>query len=117
MLKIYKDFNFDAAHFLPEVEDGHKCKRLHGHTYRLRIWCAGPVNDRGWVIDYAEIAAAAHSVLTALDHRLLNELPGLGNPTTEHLAPWIYDRLKPLLPVLAGVEVAESASTGCVFLP
>lgn len=117
MLKIYKDFMFDAAHLLPQVEEGHKCKRLHGHTYRLRVWCSGPVNEFGWVIDYADIAAAVHPVLDALDHRLLNAVPGLENPTTENLAPWIYDRLKPVLLPLTRIEVAESSTTGCVFEP
>lgn len=117
MLKIYKDFTFDAAHFLPAVDDGHKCKRLHGHTYRLRLWCSGPANDRGWVIDYADIATAVRPVLDALDHRLLNDIPGLENPTTENLAPWIYARLKPALPPLTRVEVAESSTTGCAFEP
>ena len=117
MTRIYRDFTFDAAHFLPLVEDSHKCKRLHGHTYRLRVSCSGPVNERGWIVDYAEIAAALRPVLNILDHRLLNDVPGLENPTTENLAPWIYDRVKPLLPALAAIEVAESATTGCVFEP
>jgi 6-pyruvoyltetrahydropterin/6-carboxytetrahydropterin synthase len=117
VLKIYKDFTFDAAHFLSAVNDGHKCERLHGHTYRLRLWCSGPVNERGWVIDYADIATAVRPVLDALDHRLLNDLPGLENPTTENLALWIYARLKPALPPLTRVEVAESSTTGCVFEP
>jgi 6-pyruvoyltetrahydropterin/6-carboxytetrahydropterin synthase len=117
MLKIYKDFTFDSAHFLPGVDDGHKCKRLHGHTYRIRIWCGGAVDERGWIFDYAEIAAAVRPVLGILDHCLLNDVPGLDNPTTEHLASWIYTRIKPMLPALAAIEVAESATTGCVFEP
>lgn len=115
MLKIYKDFRFDAAHFLPKVRSGHKCKRLHGHTYRLRVWCSGPIDKHGWITDYGEIATAVRPVLDALDHRLLNEVQGLENPTTENLAPWIYDRVKPFLPALAAIEVAESTTTGCVF--
>lgn len=117
MLRIYKDFTFDAAHFLPKVDDGHKCKRLHGHTYRLRVWCSGPLDEHGWIVDYGDIAVAVRPVLDALDHRLLNETPGLENPTTENLAPWIYELVKPRLPSLAGVEVAESATTGCIFEP
>lgn len=117
MLKIYKDFTFDSAHFLPLVDDGHKCKRLHGHTYRLRVWCCGPIGERGWIVDYADIALAVRPVLGTLDHCLLNDVPGLENPTTEHLAPWIYERVKPALPALTTIEVAESATTGCVFEP
>ena len=115
MLKIYKDFTFESAHFLPLVDDGHKCKRLHGHTYRIRVWCGGPVDERGWIVDYADIAAAVRPVLGILDHCLLNDVPGLDNPTTEHLAPWIYKSIKPMLPALTMIEVAESATTGCVF--
>jgi 6-pyruvoyltetrahydropterin/6-carboxytetrahydropterin synthase len=117
MLKIYKDFTFDSAHFLPLVGDGHKCKRLHGHTYRLRVWCCGPTGELGWIVDYADIAAAVRPVLGMLYHGLLNDVPGLDNPTTEHLAPWIYRRIKPMLPALTAIEVAESATTGCVFEP
>jgi 6-pyruvoyltetrahydropterin/6-carboxytetrahydropterin synthase len=117
VLKIYKDFSFDAAHFLPHVGKGHKCRRLHGHTYRLRVWCSGPVNERGWIIDYAEIAAAVRPVLDSLDHQLLNEVPGLDNPTTEMLGPWIFTRLKGCLPTLSAIEIAESSTTGCVFEP
>jgi 6-pyruvoyltetrahydropterin/6-carboxytetrahydropterin synthase len=115
VLKIYKDFTFDAAHFLPKVGSDHKCKRLHGHTYRLRVWCSGPTDEHGWIIDYGEIAAAIRPILDTLDHRLLNDLPGLENPTTENLAPWLYERLKPSLPLLTAIEIAESATTGCVF--
>ena len=115
MLKIYKDFTFDAAHFLTNVGSDHKCRRLHGHTYRLRVWCSGPIDEHGWIVDYGEIAIALRPVLDALDHRLLNEVPGLENPTTENLAPWLYERLKPSLPLLTAIEIAESATTGCVF--
>jgi 6-pyruvoyltetrahydropterin/6-carboxytetrahydropterin synthase len=117
MMKIYKDATFDAAHFLPYVDADHKCKRLHGHTYRLRVWCSGPITERGWVVDYGDIATAVRTVLDWLDHRLLNEVQDLENPTTENLAIWIFARLKPLLPQLTGIEIAESATTGCVFEP
>jgi 6-pyruvoyltetrahydropterin/6-carboxytetrahydropterin synthase len=117
LLKIYKDFTFDAAHFLPQVDDQHKCKRLHGHAYRLRVWCSGSVDERGWIVDYAEIASAASPVLALLDHRLLNDVPGLENPTTENLAPWIFHQLRSSLSELCSVEVAESATTGCVYEP
>jgi 6-pyruvoyltetrahydropterin/6-carboxytetrahydropterin synthase len=117
MLKIYKDFTFDSAHFLPLVEDGHKCKRLHGHTYRLRVWCSGPLSEHGWIVDYEDIAAAVRPILGILDHHLLNDVPGLENPTTENVAPWIYKRIKPMLPALTAIELAESVTTGCVFEP
>jgi 6-pyruvoyltetrahydropterin/6-carboxytetrahydropterin synthase len=115
VIRIYKDFHFDAAHWLPRVPDGHKCGRLHGHTYVLRVWCAGDLDERGFVVDYAEIADAVEHILAVLDHHLLNEIPGLSNPTTEVLATWIYDVLKIDLPQLVAIEVSESSTTGCVY--
>jgi len=110
---IAKKFDFDAAHFLPLVEDGHKCKRMHGHTYVVEVICAGPLDHRGMVLDYAEIAAAWKSLDALLDHRVLNEVPGLENPTTEVLAPWIVERLAPLIRQLVAVRVYESSTTYC----
>ena len=110
---ISKEFDFDAAHWLPKVPDGHKCKRLHGHTYRVQVICEGELDERGMVLDYAEIAEAWGPLNDALDHRLLNDIAGLSNPTTEVLAPWILRELKPLLPQLTAVRVYESATTWC----
>lgn len=115
MTTIYKDFHFDAAHYLPFIPEGHKCGRMHGHTYRVRVWCLGAIDSRGMIVDYADIAAAVNEVLELIDHRVLNEIPGLGNPTTEILAPWLYNQLKPGMPELFRIEVAESATTGCVY--
>lgn len=115
MVTICKQFNFDAAHFLPNVEDGHKCKRLHGHTYRVDVICRGPIDARGMVCDYAEIAAAWMQIDMLLDHRLLNDVPGLENPTTEVLSPWILAEIRKWsrdLPII-GVRVYESSTTWC----
>lgn len=110
---ISKMFDFDAAHWLPNVEDGHKCKRLHGHTYRVEVGCSGIIDRRGMVVDYAEIADAWKPVENELDHRLLNDIPGLENPTTEVVAPWIMAKLVAALPRLSFVRVYESATTWC----
>lgn len=110
---ISKMFDFDAAHYLTKVPPEHKCARLHGHTYRVEIGCAGELDPRGMVLDYAEIAAAWSPLDHTLDHRLLNEIPGLENPTTEVLAPWILARLVDALPHLVFVRVYESATTWC----
>lgn len=112
MVTIAKVFDFDAAHWLPMVEEHHKCRRLHGHTYRVEIRCRGPLDGRGMVCDYAEIAAAWGPVHDAIDHRQLNDVEGLENPTTEVLAPWIADRLRGKIP-LHSVRVYESATTWC----
>lgn len=116
MIRIAKTFDFDAAHHLPHVPDGHKCKRLHGHTYRVEVMCEGEIDARGMVIDYAEIAKAWAPVDRLLDHRYLNEIPGLENPTTEVLAPFILRILAghPVVgPVLSAVRVYESSTTYC----
>lgn len=115
MTRIFKSFHFDAAHWLPHVPEGHKCRRLHGHTYSMRVWCSGPLDARGFIADYAEITEAAKDVLDSLDHRCLNEIAGLENPTTEVLVRWVWNRLKPRLPQLSAVEIHESAAAGCSF--
>lgn len=112
---ISKRFDFDAAHFLPNVHDGHKCRRLHGHTYVVEVICSGiPDPTTQWLCDYADIAAAWEPVWKEIDHRCLNDIPGLGNPTTEVLAPWILGKLiaDSRVPVSA-VRVYESSSTWC----
>lgn len=115
-MRLYKDFTFEAAHRLPNVPDGHKCARLHGHSFQVRVTVDGPVGDRtGWVMDFAELKAAFHPVYDRLDHRYLNELPGLDNPTSENLARWIWRELRRTLTGLAEVEVRETCSTGCIY--
>lgn len=118
MHEIYKEFTFEAAHFLPHVPQGHRCAKLHGHSFLVRVHVRGGlVQPQGWVIDFADIAAAMAPVLKRLDHTLLNEVPGLENPTSEVLAQWLYERVKPDLPGLCAMEVAETASCGCVYRP
>ena len=112
-VRISKTFDFDAAHRLPFVADGHKCKRMHGHTYRVEVMLEGEPDERGMVVDYAEIATAWAPIHDAIDHRTLNEVPGLENPTTECLAPWVLERFFLSLPQTVAVRVYESATTWC----
>lgn len=114
-VRIAKAFDFDAAHFLSKVPKEHKCARLHGHTYRVELLYEGAVDDRGMVVDYAEIAIVWDPIHRLLDHRLLNEIPGLENPTTEVLAPFILRMLTGAAPhmPLAAVRVYESSTTYC----
>ena len=115
-VRLYKDFTFEAAHRLPNVPTDHKCARLHGHSYRVRVTVEGPVDPQaGWVMDFADVKAACGPVHDALDHRYLNEIEGLENPTAEEIARWIWRRLKPRLPPLAEIEVAETCTAGCVY--
>lgn len=109
---IAKTFTFDAAHHLPNLPDGHKCKRMHGHTYRVTLILRGPVNqETGFVVDYDEIASTWALLHETLDHHLLNEVPGLEVPSTENLVAWIINRL--YLPGLIRVRVEESSTTWC----
>jgi 6-pyruvoyltetrahydropterin/6-carboxytetrahydropterin synthase len=115
-MEIFKEFTFEAAHRLPNVAPEHKCARLHGHSFRVEIRLEGEVAEKsGWVRDFAEIEAAFAPHLDALDHRYLNEIDGLENPTSENLARWIWRRLKPGLPELAAVTIRETCTDGCVY--
>ncbi|MGA3265230.1 MAG: 6-carboxytetrahydropterin synthase QueD [Verrucomicrobiota bacterium] len=115
-IELRKTFQFEAAHLLPRLPKSHKCRRLHGHSFKVDIVVAGECDPRlGWLMDYAEIAAAFKPIWEKLDHRYLNEVPGLENPTSEQVAVWIWDRLKPRLPLLTEVDVAETCTARAVY--
>jgi 6-pyruvoyltetrahydropterin/6-carboxytetrahydropterin synthase len=112
-MDIFKVFTIEAAHRLPNVPEGHKCARLHGHSFRIEVHVRGPVDAAsGWVMDYADIKAAFVPLFEQLDHRYLNEVEGLDNPTSEMLARWIFRRLRPALPGLHRVVVHETCTAG-----
>lgn len=113
---IYKEFSFEAAHRLPNVPEGHKCARLHGHSFAVRVAVEGDVGaDSGWVMDYGEIADLFEPIENQLDHYYLNDIEGLENPTSENIARWIWDRLRPRLPILHSIEVKETCTSGCIY--
>lgn len=115
-MEIFKEFGFEAAHLLPNVPEGHKCARLHGHSFRIRVTVRGePDEATGWVMDFAELKEAWRPIYERLDHRYLNEIPGLENPTSEMLARWIWRELQPRLPGLHAVEVRETCTSGCIY--
>jgi len=115
-MEIFKDFTFDSAHFLPHVEESHKCRHLHGHTYRIRIFCRGHVESHtGWVLDFASIKKAWQPVEKTLDHKLLNDIPGLENPTAERIAIWVWNKLKPSLPLISKIELFETPTCGVAY--
>jgi 6-pyruvoyltetrahydropterin/6-carboxytetrahydropterin synthase len=115
-MRLYKDFSFEAAHRLPNVPEGHKCARLHGHSFMVRVSIDGDVGaNTGWVMDFAEMKAAFSPLHDRLDHRYLNEIPGLENPTSENVARWIWRELRPGLGGLAEIEVRETCSSGCIY--
>ena len=115
-MEIFKIFHLEAAHRLPNLPAGHKCGRLHGHSFRVEIYLQGePGADSGWIMDFADLKQAFMSTFEALDHRYLNDIPGLENPTSEHLARWIWRHLKPSLPGLSRVMIAETCTSGCEY--
>ena len=104
------------AHHLPNVPDGHKCSRLHGHSFRVRVSVDGPVvHDTGWVMDFADVSSVVRPVINELDHRYLNEIDGVANPTSENVAIWLWQRLQPALPGLGAIEVRETCTSGVVY--
>lgn len=115
-MELFREFTFEAAHRLPQVPEGHKCARLHGHSFQVTLFVEGPVDPQtGWVMDFAEIKKAYNTIHDQLDHHYLNEIPGLENPTSEVLARWIWNKLKPVLPLLSKVMIRETCTSGCVY--
>ena len=115
-MEIFKRVTFEAAHRLPNVPAGHKCARLHGHSFALTVYVGGAVGERtGWVMDFADVAAALRPIVERLDHYCLNDVEGLENPTSENLARWIWARLKPALPGLTRIVVHETCTSGCEY--
>jgi 6-pyruvoyltetrahydropterin/6-carboxytetrahydropterin synthase len=115
-MELRKTFQFEAAHVLPRLPKSHKCRRLHGHSFKVEIAVSGPVDPKlGWVIDYATISDAFKPLWKKLDHFYLNEIPGLENPSSENIAVWIWKKLKPRLPLLTEVVVAETCTARCVY--
>lgn len=113
---IFKRFTIDVAHRLPCVPEGHKCMNMHGHTFAIEIRVTAPTQEEfGWVMDFGDLAAAFNPLRDQLDHRCLNEIEGLENPTSENLAKWIWRRLKPVLPILSRITIQESPDSGCVY--
>ncbi len=112
-MDIYKRFHIEAAHRLPNVPEGHKCARLHGHSFEVDIYVSGPLNpELGWVMDFADLKAAFEPLYVQMDHNYLNELPGLENPTSENMAHWIWQKLKPELPLLSRIVIRETCNSG-----
>ena len=115
-MEIFKEFSIEAAHRLPNVPTNHKCARLHGHSFRITVYVSGDVDpELGWVQDFADLSEAFAPIHERLDHRYLNEIPGLENPTSENLCAWIWRELKPSLPGLCKIVIRETCRSGCSF--
>jgi 6-pyruvoyltetrahydropterin/6-carboxytetrahydropterin synthase len=115
-VKLSKSFHFEAAHDLPTFPVGHKCRRLHGHSFRFDVIVEGDVDPaRGYLIDYGDIKTATAPIVHQLDHYYLNEIDGLENPTSEILARWIFEKLRPTLPMLSAIIVHETCTSSCEY--
>jgi len=115
-VRLVRAFTFEAAHRLPHAPPAHKCRRLHGHSFRVELICQGEIDPAtGWLVDFAEIKRVFDPLLDRLDHQYLNEIEGLENPTAENIARWIWSGLKPSLPMLTQVNVAETCTARCEY--
>jgi len=115
-VELVKGFSFEAAHYLPNVPEGHKCRRMHGHSFRGEVAVRGAIDPHiGWVIDFADLKKAVDPLVAQLDHYLLNEIEGLENPTSELLAKWIWDRLVTKIPGLHCITIEETCTSRCRY--
>jgi 6-pyruvoyltetrahydropterin/6-carboxytetrahydropterin synthase len=115
-VRLSKTFRFEAAHLLPTFPDGHKCRRLHGHSFRFDVIVEGEVDPaKGYLVDYGEIKRAVDPIVKRLDHYYLNEIEGLTNPTSEVISKWLWERVKPSLPLLSAIVVHETCSSSCEY--
>ena len=113
---IFKEFTFDSAHSLPNVPEGHKCKAIHGHTYHLKVLIEGDLDPHlGWVMDFSDLKHVVKPVIDQIDHKYMNELEGLENPTCEAIAKWLWERIKPELPLLKEIVLHETPTSGTVY--
>jgi 6-pyruvoyltetrahydropterin/6-carboxytetrahydropterin synthase len=113
-VRLSKSFRFEAAHLLPTFPEGHKCRRLHGHSFRFDVIVEGEVDPAlGYLIDYGDIKRVVDPIVKQLDHYYLNEIPGLENPTSEVLSQWLWKRIKPALPLLSRIIVYETCTSSC----
>ena len=114
--RLTKDFTFEAAQTLPKAPEGHKCRRVHGHSFKVEISVEGNVDPKvGWVYDHADISDAMKPLVKMLDHAYLNEIEGLENPTIEKMAEWFWKKLEPQCPGLCEIVVHETPTARCVY--
>ena len=114
--RLTKDFTFEAAQTLPNVPPDHKCRRMHGHSFKVEISVEGEVDPHlGWVYDHAEISKAVEPLLEKLDHSYLNEIDGLENPTIEYIAAWLSRHLRSKCPGLCEIVIHETPTARCSY--
>jgi 6-pyruvoyltetrahydropterin/6-carboxytetrahydropterin synthase len=114
-MKLFKEFTFEAAHKLPMVPKDHKCFNLHGHSFKVKITIEGEVNEMGWVMDFSSVKKICKPIIDELDHKYLNEIEGLHNPTSENIAIWLWNKIIKELPELSVIEIMETCTSGCRY--
>ena len=115
-MEIFKQFTFDSAHFLPNVPLEHKCRQVHGHTYRLLVYLEGDLDPHiGWVMDFSDVKRVIDPIVKSIDHKMLNDIEGLENPTCERIAVWLWNKIKPDLPMQSKIELHETPTSGVVY--
>jgi 6-pyruvoyltetrahydropterin/6-carboxytetrahydropterin synthase len=115
-MEIFKKYSFDSAHFLPHVSEDHKCKQMHGHTYLVTLFFKGALQQpEGWIMDFSEIKKIVDPIIKSIDHKILNHVEGLENPTCENLAAWIWVRIKTEIPILSKIELYETPTSGVTY--
>jgi 6-pyruvoyltetrahydropterin/6-carboxytetrahydropterin synthase len=116
-MEIFKKYTFDSAHFLPNVPEGHKCKTMHGHTYHLTLYFEGELNQHfGWIMDFNDIKKIIAPIIEKLDHKVLNTIPGLENPTCELISTWLWNNIKPQIELLSKIELHETPTSGAIYI-
>ena len=116
-IELVKEFKFEAAHHLPNTPEGHKCRRMHGHSFKFRIHLMGEVDPlTGWVMDFGDLKKIVQELVDSkLDHYCLNDIKGLENPTSENIVIWIWDEIKPKLPNLFKITFYETCTSACIY--
>jgi 6-pyruvoyltetrahydropterin/6-carboxytetrahydropterin synthase len=115
-MDVYKTFSIEAARSLPNLAEGHPCKNVHGHSFKITITVSGEINEHtGFVMDFGDIDVAFKPIHEQIDHTYLNKIDGLENPSSENLCKWIWEQLHPSLPGLSQIEIKETDSTGCIY--
>lgn len=113
---IYRNFKFDAVHFLPHVPEGHKCGRMHGHSYTLKVFISGEIDPETFRLrDFSELKTTVCAVTGVLNNRVLNDIDGLEDPTCENVLIWLWDRLRPLVPDLVNLELDETPAISSIY--
>ncbi len=116
MIILSKDFEFEAAQALPSFPEGHKCRKVHGHSFKVTVSVRGPVDEAtGIFYDHAAISDALRPIIQQLDHAYLNDIPGLENPTIELMSRWLWDQLSPKLAGLYEIVLHETPRARCVY--